>query len=271
MTLRHRYLSFMVWAFVAALMPAYATTVSVRVTVRNLGPAGGVFITPVWVGFHNGSFDIYDLGSPASTALERLAEDGDTMPIASALLASGTGTVEGTIFGPTIPQIGPGESTSMIFSLDSMSASSRYFSYASMIIPSNDAFIANANPTFFPVFDMTGGFLGGSFIVSGGMVRDAGTEVNDEIPMNTAFFGQTTPNTGTTENGVVTIHPGFLPPGSGGILDSPMFANANFKAAGYQVAQITVEAIPEPATLGLAGAALAVAMVAVRIRRKPSN
>jgi hypothetical protein len=267
-TLRLSYLLLAVWAVVAPVTPACAATISVRVTVRNLGPAGGAFFTPVWVGFHDGSFDIYDSGSPASTALERLAEDGETMPIASAFLASGAGTVEGTILGPMIPQIGPGESTSMIFSLDSASATSRYFSYASMIIPSNDAFIANGNPTFFPVFDMTGGFLGGSFIVSGGMVLDAGTEVNDEIPMNTAFFGQTMPNTGTTENGVVAIHPGFLPPGSGGILDSPMFPNANFKAAGYQVAEIRVEAIPEPATFGLAGAALAVAMVAGRIRRK---
>ena len=99
-----------------------------------------------------------------------------------------------------IPQIGPGESTSMIFSLDSTSSTSRYFSYASMIIPCNDAFIANGNPTFFPVFDMMGGFLGGSFIVSGGMVLDAGTEVNDEVPMNTAFFGQMMANTGITEN-----------------------------------------------------------------------
>jgi hypothetical protein len=100
------------------------------------------------------------------------------------------------------------------------------------------------------------------------MVLDAGTEVNDEIPMNTAFFGQTMPNTGTTQNGVVMIHPGFLPPGSGGILDDPMFANANFKAIGYQVAQITVEAVPEPATFGLAGAALAAAIAAGRMRSR---
>jgi hypothetical protein len=137
-----------------------------------------------------------------------------------------------------------------------------------MIVPSNDAFIANGNPMFFQVFDMMGGFLGGSFIVSGGMVLDAGTEVNDEIPMNTAFFGQTTPNTGTTQNGVVMIHPGFLPPGSGGILDDPMFANANFKAMGYQIAEITIEAVPEPATVGLVGAALAAAMAAGRMRRR---
>jgi hypothetical protein len=256
--------------FVAVAVPEYAATIPVRVTIRNLAPAGGIFIIPMWVGFHDGSFDIYDMASPASGALERLAEDGDTMPLANSFLASAAGTVEDTIFGPMIPQIAPGESTSMTFFLDSLSATNRYFSYASMIVPSNDAFIANGNPTFFPVFDMMGGFVGGSFIVSGGMVLDAGTEVNDEIPMNTAFFGQMMPNTGMVENGVVMIHPGFLPPGSGGILDDPMFANANFKAPGYQVAEITVEVVPEPATFGLACAALAVALAARRMRRKPA-
>jgi hypothetical protein len=255
----------------AAVIPVDAATIPIRVTVRNTGPAGGVFITPVWVGFHDGTFDIYDSGSPASTALERIAEDGDTSVITNDFSASGAGTVQGTILGTGIPQIGPGESTSMTFLLDSTATASRYFSYASMVIPSNDAFIANGNPTFFPVFDAMGGFLGGSFTVSGAMVLDAGTEVNDEIPMNTAFFGQTMPNTGTTENGVVMTHPGFQPPGSGGILDDPMFANANFRAAGYQVAEISVEAIPEPATLWLSGAALAALALVGRRRqsRKP--
>ena len=115
---------------------------------------------------------------------------------------------------------------------------------------------------------MMGGFIGGSFTVSGGMVLDAGTEVNDEIPMNTAFFGQMMPNTGTNENGVVMIHPGFLPPGSGGILDDPMFANADFKAAGYQVAEITVEVVPEPATLAIVGLGLGAAVLVRRRSRR---
>ncbi len=249
-------------------VPSNAAPITVQVTITNLAPAGGNFLTPVWVGFHDGTFDLYNLGSPASAALERLAEDGNTAPISTLFSGSGAGSIQGTIFGPVIPPIGPGESTSMTFLLDTNSAMDRYFSYASMVIPSNDAFIANGDPTFFPVFDAMGGFLGGSFIVSGGMVLDAGTEVNDENPMNTAFFGQMAPNTGTTENGVVMIHPGFLPPGSGGILDSAMFANANFKAPGYQVAHITLQAVPEPATFGLAGAALLLAMAAGAIRRK---
>jgi hypothetical protein len=56
-----------------------------------------------------------------------------------------------------------------------------------------------------------------------------------------------TPDTGVDENGVAHFHPGFLPVGSGGILDDPMFANADFTQPGYEVARITI--VPEPSAL----------------------
>ena len=37
-----------------------AIAATLRVTVDNLAPINGNFLTPVWVGFHDGSFDIYD-------------------------------------------------------------------------------------------------------------------------------------------------------------------------------------------------------------------
>ncbi|MCI0536416.1 MAG: spondin domain-containing protein, partial [Verrucomicrobiales bacterium] len=116
----------------------------------------------------------------------------------------------------------------------------RFFTYASMVIPSNDAFIGNGNPQGRPVFDAAGNFVGGSWIVTSDQVKDAGTEVNDELPVNTAFFGQTTANTGTAEGGTVMMHTGFKAKGTGGILDTPMFANADFKAANYQIARLTL-------------------------------
>ncbi len=94
-----------------------------------------------------------------------------------------------------------------------------------MIIPSNDAFVANGNPLAFPIFDSAGGFLGADFTVLGSQVLDAGTEVNDELPMNTAFFGQKAPDVGVPQGGVVSLHPGFLPPSAGRILADPRFAN----------------------------------------------
>ena len=228
-----------------------ATAAPVRVTIRNLAPAQGTYLTPMWAGFHNGSFDLFDIGAPASMALESLAEDGDTAGLASSFMMSGAGTVQGTIPGPAGP-IAPGQSASMIFDLDPMALTSRYFSYASMVIPSNDAFIGNGNPMAIPVFDATGNFVGGSFIVLGPMVWDAGTEVNDEVPMNTAFLGQMMPNTGLAENGVVMGHPGFMP--GGNILTA--FPNAGFTGPGYQVAEISLQAVPEPATYGIVASSL---------------
>lgn len=149
----------------------------------------------------------------------------------------------------------------MLFDLDPFTATSRYLSYASMVIPSNDAFIANGNPAAIPVFNAMGQFVGGSFLVLGSMIWDAGTEVNDEVPMNTAFLGQMTPNTGVPQNGVVMLHPGFI--AGGNILSTPMFANADFTAPGYTAAEITVQLIPEPATAGL----LAVPLLLLALRQ----
>jgi hypothetical protein len=244
-----------------------AGAAQLRVSVTNLAPQNGNFLTPVWVGFHDGTFDLYDIGTSASTELERLAEDGTTAPLSTAFAASGAGTIDGTMPGPSGP-IAPGDVATMAFMLDELSPSSRYFSYASMIIPSNDAFIANGNPLANRVFADDGTFLGADFIVLGSSVLDAGTEVNDELPTNTAFFGQATPDTGVDENGVVVVHGGFLPPGSGGILDDPMFAAADFRAAGYQVARIRLTLIPEPSTFAQGTCGLASFAVYLLRRRR---
>lgn len=211
----------------------------VTVTIENLSSANGGFLTPVWVGFHDGNFDIYDIGAPASPGLESLAEDGTTETLAAEFGQSGAGVMEGTIFGPGGP-LGPGDVATMTFPLDEDSAPNLYFSFASMVIPSNDAFIANEGSRAHPVFDGLGNFIGRSFIIVGKQVRDAGTEVNDEVPMNTAFLAQMAPNTGLTEGGTVMPHPGFAAPGSGGILDVAMFGEGDFTLPGYAVARITL-------------------------------
>lgn len=223
----------------ASLASLPSLAVEVEVTIENLAPADGNLLTPVWVGFHDGTFDSYDGGAPLRGTVERIAEDGDTVPLTDEF-ALDFGTPQGTIPGPNGP-IFPGDTATMIFDLDA--DADRYFSYVSMVIPSNDAFVANGNPLAHRVFDVDGNFTPTTFVIHGGDVLDAGTEVNDEIPANTAAFGQMAPDTGVVENGVVTPHPGFLPAGSGGILDDARFAGATFRDPGYRIARISVRAV----------------------------
>ncbi len=238
-----------------------ASALTLRVSIENLAPQNGTLLTPLWVGFHDGGFDIYDRNASLNLfpGTESLIEDGATQQISDRFTAVGAGQVQGTILGlggANVDPIDVGEIATFLFEVDPTLPSSRFFSYASMVIPSNDAFIANGNPLAHPIFDAAGNFIGADFIELGADVLDGGTEVNDESPVTTAFFGQAAPNTSVDENGVVTTHPGFNPVGSGGILDAPQFAGADFKANGYQIARIRVElvqdnvqAVPEPTTI----------------------
>ena len=229
----------------------------VMVTIENLAPQQGTWLTPFWVGFHDGSFDTYDGGTPASNdpqpgsvAMERLCEDGNTGPISeefAALVPSGTDT---TLAGPNGP-LGPGDRAVGNFVLNPSDPHIRYFSYAAMIIPSNDFCLSNGDPQAHPLFDADGNLVAEPFFITGAEALDAGTEVNDELPDTTAFFGQEMPNTGIDENGLIgalgSDNPnvlGFLPPGSGGVLDDPRFAMADFSLPGYPFAKLSFATAP---------------------------
>ncbi|MEL6402608.1 MAG: spondin domain-containing protein [Cyanobacteria bacterium J06607_6] len=205
------------------------------ISVENLAPQNGTSLTPFWFGLHNGSFDTYDRGRPASLGLEQVAEDGNNAGITQEFEQAGFGTVQGTIGAAPIA---PGETVEFVVTVDAHDPSSRYFNYASMILPSNDFFVANGNELAHEVFDEDGDFLGADFIVPGAAVLDAGTEINDELPETTAFFGQSAPNTGTPENGVIQLAEGFIP--GGRILSEPRFAEGDFTAPDYEVARIRI-------------------------------
>ncbi len=182
----------------------------IQVTVTNLQQPNGALLTPVFLATTNGSFDLFNEGSTTSASLERLAEDGTTGPQISAALASGNvNQAVATNGGP----FGSGISRTVVLNAVAGNAKTRYLSYASMVIPSNDAFISNDDPFEIPLFDSVGRLIqrtgASAHIVTGAEVWDAGTEVNDEIPANTAALAQAAPNTGVTENGVVHTHAGF--------------------------------------------------------------
>lgn len=157
---------------------------ALQVTVENLSPEGGLAATPFWVGFHNGSFQLGRQNQSADRfgGLELLAEEGDTSELAARFDATSRG-IDATITAPAgfsgAPVFEPGETFSQIITVDN-TLRDRYFSFASMIIPSNDSFIANLNAREYEVFDKRGRFVRPVTInIYGRDVWDAGTEVND--------------------------------------------------------------------------------------------
>ena len=266
--------------FAFAVADTQAQTQQVRVEITSNAPDGGVALTPLWVGFHNGSFDSYNGGLSSQEGLERIAEDGNASVLSSDFLAgrtyveggvSGlfdtaqtTGRVDGLIGSPDgPPPIQPGESASAIFNLDA--TENQFFSYASMVLPSNDYYVANGNPTAFDLSSLLDGSGTISFNIGvAGTVNDAGTEINDfaTSAANGLFGlsgGQSGPNEGADENGVnanVVGDPfsGFLNIPDGADLTQFNFNDTGLYANG--IATVTITAVPEPTSLGLLGLGL---------------
>ncbi|OKH26823.1 hypothetical protein NIES593_01915 [Hydrococcus rivularis NIES-593] len=275
-------------------IPSVAKAVTLKLTIENIAPQQGALVTPVWFGFHDGSFNTFDPGATASTGIEHVAEDGYTglenrlpgfenlgidvnnfiIPLENTISGLFANSNEGTqdiLSSEENPFFGlfPGQSNSTLINLNGNLAQNHFFSYAAMFFPSNDAFIADENPL--EIFDSEGNFLGADFIISGNQVWDAGTEVNDESLANVPF---TLPQIaqGVEENGTIQRHPGFRPRGTGGVLDSAngLFTNADFTAPDYQIARIKIEkvSVPEP---GISAGLLvfgATFLAGYRLRRK---
>ena len=231
---------------VSVLFAAFAivsTTLAgqITVTVENLSPGNGTIHSPVWVGFHDGSFDTFDAGSAAPGYVEMVAEDGNP----AGILGSFAGYTSGVVFGPGDPPIfQPGDTGTLQFDVDF--SSDVYLSFLSMVVPSNDAFIGNDDPMAFKLVD-NGVFTPLVIDIPGSWVWDAGTEVNDEVPAHTGGLAQTSPNTGVTENGVIRLHEGYMD--NGNILTA--LSGADFTIPDYDLARITVT--PEPTTMALLG------------------
>ena len=164
---------------------------TLEVTVENLAEEGGLYQTPFWLGVHEGRFDI---GSPGRDAdrfpgLEILAEDGITGELSERFTAESAG-VDTTLTAPGgfpgAPVFDPGESATTVIEVDDPSEN-RFFSFASMVIPSNDTFLGNLNSRQYRLFNRDGDFRGPLTITLYGRdAWDSGTEVND--PFGGAAF-----------------------------------------------------------------------------------
>lgn len=248
-------------AALAVVAPSKASAQAegdIRVEVTNEGNSD-FFLTPLWFGFHNGGFNLFDSGGTASPGLEQLAEVGSDAILQTEFAASpGTpGDIQGSVVGNTVgpPPIDPGETASG-FVTPINPVNYQFFSFASMIIPTNDTFIGNENPLEYQVFNSAGEInsADGIFEIAVFESFDAGTEVNDPSATGGAAFSAiANGGEGADENGSISLVTDLSEFGNNLETLSGAFIN-DTDFGGGRIATIRISrvaAIPEPSSVAL--------------------
>lgn len=242
----------------AAATASQAALVDVTVTVQNLQPANSVAFAALHLGFNSGTFDAFNIGEVATAPIISVAELGSGAAWQAAFAAADPGATRGTVTG----RLDPGMTRSATFRVDT--SVNRYFTFASMVVPSNDLFIGNDNPLQYQLFDMGGNLRIPSITVGARSVWDAGSEIFD--PAAAAFVG--TSSMRRDQNSVVAFNfaelAAFngLTTAAGYTFNSALTADSEIYSIGFNVA-----AVPEPGSYALMAAGLMAVGFAIRRRR----
>ncbi|MDP1535389.1 MAG: spondin domain-containing protein [Rubrivivax sp.] len=235
---------------------ASAAPIQLTVTIENLSPVNSISFAPLHVGFHSGSFDSFNLGEVATAPIISVAEGGSGTDWQAAFAAADPGAVRGSIGG----LLQPGQSASAMFSVDG--ASNPFFSFASMVVPSNDFFIGNDSPTRYRVLDAAGNLLITAITQRARQVWDAGSEVFD--PLAAAFVGNN--DLRAPQNSVVAFNFAELA-AFNGLTTGTGYTFASNLAADSDIYRISfAAAVPEPGSYALMAAGLLA--VGWRVRRR---
>ena len=263
-------------AFAGAPVKQATAQQQLQITVENLQLPGGFYFTPVWFGIHDGTFDLFDPGSAVSSSLEMVAEGGDVSGLQTDFTNAGF-TDQGVVTAPNgfagAPVFDPTDSGSSTIVVNATNID-RFFSFASMLIPSNDVYFANGNPQSLELFDAAGNFNGTQTIdILGNNLWDAGTELTDSN--FAAFVAGANGAGGTDENGVADL---FDTQGEFDAFNAEFVNNGLTTPAGTSIttnlsanstiARITITAIPEPSSIAILGLAGIAGLGMVRRRRK---
>lgn len=164
------------------------------VTVTNL--TRGETFTPIMVATHTKGIHAFTLGEPASDELAAIAEGGNFGPLSTKLTDSGAAYDIATNGG----LLAPGASTTIMVK---MAEDFNYVTVTSMLIPTNDAFIA-ANGVKGPKNKH-------EHKVVMSPAYDAGSEPNDELCANIPgpVCGGDGPSPNASGEGYVHIHSGI--------------------------------------------------------------
>ncbi len=259
----------LLWLTVVVLVAtenAQAALVNVTVTVRNLAPANSVSFAPLRLGFGNGTFDAFNINETATDPIISVAERGNGMAWFAAFAAAESNAVLGSVGTNRFPG---SDAQSATFVVDSMSANNRFFTFANMVLPSNDLFLGNDDPMEYQLFDASGNLLLDRITQTAGEIWDAGSEVAD--PANGAFVVGGTNSNRTPQNGVVTFDRAELSVFNGLTTNAGyIFSDADLTdSTGVYQIDFSVTAVPEPSSAMLISLGFT-ALVLKRRRRSDS-
>ena len=165
---------------------------SYHVTITNI--TNSINFTPILLTSHRKGVSLYELGSAASNELTAIAEGGDIAPL-SAVLQDDPRVADVQDSGDLL---GPGESVTVTLSA---THGAHNISMASMMLPTNDGFIA-LNSVKAPRHGTVTYYSPG---------YDAGTELNDELCISIPgpTCGGEGPSPGAGGEGYVHINRGI--------------------------------------------------------------
>lgn len=242
---------------------AQAAMVTVRVSFTNVAPSNGIAFAPLHVGFGQGLFDAFNEGSAATAPIVSVAEGGSGSAWQPAFMAAEPLATRGTVGagGPVLA----GVTRTLDLVVDT--AVNRFFTFGSMVIPSNDHFIGNDDPTEYQVFDMAGNLLLNQISQAASDIWDAGSEATD--PAAAAFVGDN--GLRTAQNGVVSFDFAQLS-ANNGLTTGAGYVFNNTLAADTAIARINFEVlnnnVPEPTSAALVMLAMGVLGATGAARRK---
>ena len=232
-----------------------AQAVQVRVTVENLAPANSISLAPFRFGFGNGTFDAFDNNQPAfllgaasiaDAPIVTIAEGGSGSAWFPAFQSAEPNADLGSVTGPVIGPFLPGQTNSAIFEID---PTNRFFTFGTMVVPSNDHFLGNASPTAFEVFDAGGNLVLSSFTENASRIWDAGSETQN--PANAAFLVGGVNDQRENENLPVTFNFANLAAFNGLTTAAGYTFDSSLLSADTPVLRVSFAVVPEPGSLGI--------------------
>ncbi len=245
---------------------AHAQLRTVTVTITNLAAANSISFAPLQLGFHSGAFDAFNIGTVAGPGIVSVAEGGAGGRWQADFAAADPTATRGTIGMALLP----GQSRSQSFIVNA--GLNRFFTFAAMVVPSNDFFIGNDNPMQYRLFDDAGNLLINSITQTSSQIWDAGSEAFSIA--GAAFLVNGNNDVRTPQNGVVSFNFAELLGFNGEMTAAGYVFNSGL-TAGQPIYRIdfssSLNVVPEPSSVILMASGLLLLGVTMRRTRARST